>query len=166
MYRACIAIIDATRARFFTYDREVGADGNRDDLFERTDLVNPARRLRPSELFSDSRPGSSRTGHLQYAFDDHRDYHIAQLDAGFARTAMAALRELLDERVPNRVILCASPRMLGHLRIAAEGILPPGLVIEELARDLSKLSAARIREQLTAAHLLPPPPAGAVHAAH
>jgi protein required for attachment to host cells len=155
MYRVCIALVDATRARLFTFERVTEGADTRDELIERTDLVNPQRRRRPSELFSDTRPGSSRTGHLQYAFDDHRDHHISQLDDKFARMAMAALRELIDEHSTQRVVICASSRMLGRLRAAAPGLLPNDIALDELPRDLVKLSPGDVRSELASRGLLP-----------
>lgn len=156
MYRACIALVDATRARLFTLDRVSDGVETREELVERMDLVNPQRRRRPSELFSDTRPGLSRVGHLQYAFDDHRDRHIAQLDEKFARTVLATLRELIDEQATQRVIICASPRMLGKLRATAPGILPHGVTLDEVPRDLVKLSPADVRAELSSHGILPP----------
>jgi protein required for attachment to host cells len=155
MYRVCIALVDATRARLFTFERATEGADTREDLVERTDLVNPQRRRRPSEVFSDTRPGSNRTGHLQYAFDDHRDHHISQIDDKFARMAMAALRELIDEHPTQRVVICASPRMLGRLRAAAPGLLPEDVVLDELPRDLVKLSPGDVRAELASRELLP-----------
>lgn len=155
MYRVCIALVDATRARLFTFERVTEGPNTRDELIERTDLVNPQRRRRPSELFSDTRPGSSRTGHLQFAFDDHRDHHISQIDDKFALMTMAALRELIDEYPAQRVVLCASPRMLGRLRAAAPGLLPRDIALDELPRDLVKLAPGHVRAELAARELLP-----------
>jgi protein required for attachment to host cells len=155
MYRVCIALVDATRARLYTFERATEGADVRDELIERTDLVNPQRRGRPSELSSDTRPGSSRTGHLQYAFDDHRDHHISQLDDKFARLAMAALRELIDEHSTQRVVICASSRMLGRLRAAAPGLLPNDIALDELPRDLVKLSPGDVRSELDSRGLLP-----------
>src|SRR5437762_2350966 len=95
MYRACIAIVDATRARLFTFERSTEPDAMREALHEHIDLVNPARR-HPGELFADRRPGSNRTGGLQSTFDDHRRGHIDNLDAEFARTVVGELLRLLD----------------------------------------------------------------------
>jgi protein required for attachment to host cells len=143
------------RARLFTFERVTEGADTRDELIERTDLVNPQRRRRPSDLFSDTRPGSSRTGHLQFAFDDHRDHHVSQIDDKFARMAMAAVRELIDEHPPQRVVVCASPRMLGRLRAAAPGLLPDDIALDELARDLVKLAPGDVRAELAARELLP-----------
>ena len=155
MYRVCIALVDATRARLFTFERVTEGPDTREELIERTDLVNPQRRRRASEVFSDTRPGSSRVGHLQYAFDDHRDHHVSQTDERFARMAMAALRELIDEHPTQRVVICASPRMLGRLRGAAPGLLPGDIALDELPRDLVKLSPGEVRAELASRDLLP-----------
>jgi protein required for attachment to host cells len=156
MYRVCIALVDATRARLFAFERTTEGGATRDELVERTDLVNPQRRRRPSEVFSDTRPGSSRTGHLQYAFDDHRDHHVSQIDEKFARMAMAALRELIDEHPTQRVVICASPRMLGRLRAASPGLLPDDIALDELPRDLVRLAPGEVRAELASRDLLPP----------
>ncbi|HEU4734732.1 MAG TPA: host attachment protein [Kofleriaceae bacterium] len=158
MYRACIAIIDASRARLFTFERIAGVDAPEEQLTEQRDLVNPARRLRPSELFSDSRPGSSRTGDNQFGFDDHRDAHIDQLDIEFARDVVSEIEELLRSSGARRLIVCASPRMLGTLREVGRDLRRDGLVIDELPRDLVKLTPPQVRERLTSYSLLPPPP--------
>lgn len=157
MYRACIALVDASRARLFRFERSTESDGTHEELIEQTDLVNPARRLRPSALFSDSRPGSNRTGRLQNAFDDHRNAHIDQLDAEFARSVVAELARMLEAARAQRLIICASPHMLGELRSAG---VPRrnGMELDELPRDLVKLSATEIRDQLASYGVLPPRP--------
>jgi protein required for attachment to host cells len=155
MYRVCIALVDATRARLFTFERAAEGPDTREQLVERTDFVNPQRRRRPSEVFSDTRPGAGHTGGLQYGFDDHRDDHVAEVDDKFARMAMAALRELIDELPTQRLVICAAPRMLGRLRAAAPGLLPGDIVIDELPRDLVKLSPGEVRAELASRALLP-----------
>lgn len=159
MYRACIAVVDASRARLFTLERNAGEGDLHEELLEQRDLVNPARRQRPSELFSESRPGTSRTGGRQYAFDDHRDAHIAELDAEFSRAVAGELAGLIESTHARRLILCASPRMLGHLREVGRELHRDMLVIDEVPRDLVKLTPTELRDQLASYGLLPAPPA-------
>ena len=156
MRRTCIAVVDASRARLFTFDRTDASDGIRDTVSERTDLVNPARRKTPAQLFSDSRPGSSRTGGLQYAFDDHRDAHLDELDTEFAREIVAAIERTVRDIDATRVVVCASPRMLGTLRAIHRG--REGLVIDELARDYTNLTPPQIHDHLVEHGMLPAPP--------
>jgi protein required for attachment to host cells len=152
MYRACIAVVDATRARLFTFTRDAESGSVLEEMSERADLVNPARHRTPAQLFSDN-TGSSRTGGLQYGFDDHRDAHIERMDAEFARDVTAAIDELVRHTGSRRLVLCASPRMLGELR-AAE-LRRVGLAIDELPRDYVKLTVAQLRTQLAELGLLP-----------
>jgi protein required for attachment to host cells len=150
MYRACIAIVDATRARLFQFERTSTPEGLHDQLTEVTDLVNPTRRLRPSELFSDSGPGG---GHSGYNFDDHREEHVTQIDAEFAGSIAVELARLVTG--VDRMIVCASPRMLGQLREVTKKLHRPGLIVDELPRDLVKLTPPQLREQLASYGLLP-----------
>jgi len=159
MSRACIAVVDASRARLFTYERSSEVEGVSEKLTEQRDLVNPARRLRPSQLFSDTRPGSSRTGTLQYGLNDHRDAHIDEIDAEFARTVIGEIGDLLRSSQAERLILCASPHMLGELRTAGTKLNHPSLVIDDIPRDLVKLTPRQLRDRLTSYGLLPPRPA-------
>lgn len=156
MYQACIAIVDAARARLFVFERTREADGLHEQMEERRDLVNPARRLRTGELFSDD-AGSARSGGLQYGFDDHRDDHVEELDARFVATVVAELDVLLDTTRAPRLILCAGPRTLGALRAAAATRLRHrDVAIEELPRDLARLDATELRARLADHGLLPP----------
>ena len=152
MYRACIAVVDASRARLFTFERSTDEQGLHEQFTEQKDLINPGRRLRPSELFSDSRPGSSRTGSLQYAFDDHRSAHIEAMDTAFSRSIMSELSELVAASHAQKVILCASSSMLGELR-ATRG-KTTDVETAEIARDLVKLTPSELREHLASYGLL------------
>lgn len=158
MYKACIAVVDASRARLFTYQRSSEAEGVAEELTEQRDLVNPARRLRTSQLFSDTRPGSGRTGGLQYGLDDHREAHVEELDAEFARAIVAELGTLLQSSRAERLIVCASPGMLGELREAGTTLTRDSLAVDEIPRDLVKLTPSQLRDQLTSYGLLPARP--------
>lgn len=121
MYRACIAVVDASRARLLTFERTADGAGIQGQLTERVELVEPGRGVSADQL---------------------------------ARTTMAALRELVDEQPTQRVVLCASPRMLGRLRAAAPGLLPTDVALSELPRDLSPLSTGDLRATLESRDLL------------
>jgi protein required for attachment to host cells len=155
MQRTIIAVADATRARVFTFDRSDEAGELRESLAERSDLVNPARRRTPAQLFSDTRTNTSRTGGKFFGLDDHRDAHIDELDIEFAREIASAIESAVTETGARRVIVCASPRMLGMLRTAE--LRRGGIVIDELARDYVKMTPSQIRELLADRGLLPVP---------
>lgn len=156
MTRTCIAVIDASHARLFTLDRTWDATGVHEELSEDRDLVNPARRLRAGELFTESRPPLGRTGNLQYTIDDHRDDHIDEMDADFSREITSEVRELIRAKSAERLIVCASPKMLGNLREARRQF--GSVTIEEVPRNLTHLTAHEIREHLELYGLVPAPP--------
>lgn len=157
MQRTCIAVVDATRARLFTFDRTAEVGGVHEELSERTDLVNPARRQTPAQLFSEPHSGTNITGGgRHYSFDDHRDAHIDGIDAQFAREIVTTIERTVLETGAHRLVLCASPRMLGQLR--AVDLRRNGLVIDELARDYVKLTPPQLHDQLVEHGLLPQSP--------
>jgi protein required for attachment to host cells len=158
MHRSCIAVVDASRARLFTLQRSADHGEMHEELSEQRDLVHPARRRRTSELFSESRPGTNRTGRLHYAFDDHREAHVAELDAEFAREVVDELAALIRSTHAQRLILCASPHMLGQLRDVGRELHRAVPSIDEVPRDLVKLAPAQLRDQLASYGLLPPRP--------
>lgn len=149
-----IAVVDASRARLFRFERSTDAEGVQDQFSELTDLVNPARRRRPSELFSDTRQGTSRAGGLHFKYDDHRDAHLDQIDAEFARAVAAEVEKHATDR--DRIVLCASHRMIGAMRAATVDLRRRHVELEELARDLVKLTPSQLREHLASYRLLPP----------
>lgn len=155
MYRACIAVVDASRARLFTYQRTQDAGGLQEQLTEERDFVNPARRRRPSELFTDSGSDGGRNGPVRFGVDDHRDAHVERLDAEFSRMVAAELEQLVRADATRRVILCASPRMLGELRDARKRLGPTDVPTDEVPRDLVKLTPSLLRAQLASYGLLP-----------
>lgn len=131
MDRVCIALVDATRARFFTFDRGVNEDQGSEPLGEPSALVR--------HLGEPARPASKLERH----------------DLEFARMAMAAFRELIDEHGAQRAIVCANGPMLGKLRAAAPGILPAQLPVDALVGDFAQLPSAEVRAKLAAQGLLP-----------
>jgi protein required for attachment to host cells len=133
MFKATIAVVDASRARLFTFLRETVVEGIRERFVEISDLVNPARRHRP---------------HEQFAYDH-------ELDAGFARDIVEGVSALMHTTESSHLIVCASPKMLGALRKATKVLHREHVKIDELGRDLSKFAAPQIREHLVEYDLLP-----------
>lgn len=154
MLHTCVAVVDATRARLFLYQRSAEPEGVVERFVERADFVNPTRRQRPSEIFSDSRPGSSRVGARQFAFDDHRAAHLDAFDLEFATAIGHEIAALVRESGAVRIVLCASTRMLDKVRRAL-GDLPRSVRVDTIPRDLVKLAPNKLRDQLASYTLLP-----------
>jgi protein required for attachment to host cells len=157
MKRLCIAAVDATRARLYTFAELEGPTGTQEqELSECVDLVNPERRQTPGQILSDTRPGTGRapTGR-GFAFDDHREEHLRELDRRFAAEIAQAVKSLAAEHACRHVILTASPRMLGPLRESLAPLIRDGITLDEVARDLVRLTPAQIHDALAERGLMP-----------
>ena len=159
MERVCIAVTDAARARIYLFERLAAPSGvHQQQLRERIDLVNPARRLRPSELLSETRPGLDRAPNKRgYATDDRRDHYLDELDRRFADLVADELARLVRETGSHEVIVTAPPHMLGALRTtdAISALTRRGVRLHEVDRDLSRLPSAEVQDRLAAMGLLP-----------
>ena len=157
MRRICIANVDATRARLFSFEEMEAPPGEvTQDLRQRIDLCHPARRLHPGELYADPRPGSDRSpgGHT-FGLEDHRA-SLRQMDRQFAALVVEELGRLVGEEGCREVILAAGPRMLGLLRELTGPMRETGgLTLHEIDRDLVKLSQSQLHDYLARRGLLP-----------
>ena len=152
--RVCVVAADATRARVFTLEDLQTPDGV-PTLLERMTLVDPARRSRPSEVFSDTRPGIDRApSGRAFAFDDHRDDAMRRMDRAFAAEIADAIALVTRAHGSTKLILAASPRMLGFMRELA----PVGggeLELREIDRDLAHFTGPQLHDYLAKRGLLP-----------
>ena len=158
MKRACITTVDAARARLYMYQED--ADPGK-ELREVRDLTNPGRRLKDSELFSESRPSLSKpgrpgpTGEPGSTKDDHRDDHIANMDMKFAKEIVEELDKLMRLEGLGHLIMIASPKMLGELRKANSSLKRNGLIVDEIPRDLANLTGTQLHDHLASIDLIP-----------
>jgi protein required for attachment to host cells len=157
MKRACIAIVDATRARIYTYDpaesNGVHAASDR-TLREELDLVNPGRR--GHDLFSTTKPGIKRIAPGGGSTDDHRDAHFEQLERNFAKQIVEEVDRIARERAFPRIILVTPPRMLGELRKVDAPLQRPETTLEYVERDLARLTSPQIHDHLAELRMIPP----------
>ena len=157
MNRSCIVVADASRARLHTFEELAAPRGNRSqELHEVVDLVHPARRIRPCELFSDTRPGSDRAPSGRgFGLCDRRDASMRQMDRRFAAAIAAELERVVAEGGCRTVIVAASPHMLGLLRELTRGLVRAGVEVHEIDRDLVRLSPSALQDFLAERGLLP-----------
>jgi protein required for attachment to host cells len=117
MKRACIAIVDASRARLFAYQHTAHAPNER--LREVTTLV------------------SSGTG------------------SELAQAVVAEIDRIVREHAFGHVVVVASPEMLVALR-EVDGVLRrDDLILDEIARDLAKLTSSQLHDHLARIKLIP-----------
>jgi len=161
MKRACIATIDAARARLYVYQED--AEPGR-ELREVRDLTNPGRRMKQGEMFSETRPTLAPSGHVGPSAsgtsggpgkDDHRDDHVAMMDAKFAKEVVDEIEKLIRAEAVGHLVLVAGPKMLGELRKANGALKRGGMVVDELPSELSHLSATQLHDHLASLALIP-----------
>lgn len=97
---------------------------------------------------------SAEDSRIHEVLTEQRDLVNPGLDATFSRRIVDEVAALIRAVHADRVILCASARMLGELRNAGSSRLD-ARVIDELPRDLVKLTPAKLRDQLASYGLLP-----------
>jgi protein required for attachment to host cells len=156
MKRVFIAIVDAARARLYTYQED--AEPGR-QMREVRDLTNPGRRLKASEMFSETRPGLHRAGARGFepgtTWDDHRDEHIDMMDLKFAKEVIDEIEQFLRTEAYGRVILASPPRMLGELRKASASLRRDGLIVDEVPEGLSYMTSPQLHDHLAGLSLIP-----------
>ena len=153
---SCIAVVDASRARLFSFSADAGASENEPQLREVEDLASPARRQRSGQLFSESGTTGIRTttGHAS-ARVDHREAHLADIDTKFAHAIMARFCAVIDEAGATTAMIVASPNMLGLLRPLTAPLTTRGIEITDLALDLTRETPSQLHDHLTSRGLLP-----------
>lgn len=157
MISLSIVVADATRARLYTFEQMESADGGHaQEMHERISLVHPARRRRPSELFTDSRPGADRAPNGRgFAHDDHREAALRHMDRQFATDIVDELERLVRTHGHREVILSASPRMLGMMRELTGRLEHAGVTFHQIDRDLVRLTRSQLQDHLSGRGLLP-----------
>lgn len=158
----CVVVADAARARIHTLGRRRG-QGGRPALVlrESASLDNPSRRELDSKIFTDSRPGLRQgvPGGAGHGVDDHRRQHLTEMDRQFAAEIVERAVRLVHDRGIRRVVVAASPNMLGLLRTGLNRLARAGATVDDLAKDLTKLSPTELHRHLAAEGLLPESPA-------
>ncbi len=150
-----VAVVDGARARFYAVDtRQTPQGEERKWLEEIESLVNPDRRTRDSDLYSESRPGlrQSHGGGPAHAVDDGRDAHAAEIERRFAALVLAKLHALMQGHAASRIVLAAGPRMLGYLRDARTSLPPED--VSEVPKHLTELSPHELCQRLESDGLL------------
>jgi protein required for attachment to host cells len=163
----CVLAADSARARVFTLDGSPDVtEPTLRKLVEVSDLTNPALRARDADLFTDSRPG------LQHAFrdgpshgvSDRRDARRREMRRRFAEMAVEEAAEVWRRFPSARLIIAASPGVLGDLRAALARHRDAPRDVVEVARELANRTPTLIHDALAHAGAVPrrgrlPPPA-------
>ena len=80
----------------------------------------------------------------------------AMWDDEFAAFTIGEVARLVEDRELDHVILVASPTMAAHLRSQDERLTRRGIVVDEIVRDLARLSSPQVHDQLAALDVIDP----------
>ncbi|MGB5594769.1 MAG: host attachment protein [Crocosphaera sp.] len=157
MNQAVIAVMDGTKARFFTLEEaEFPEYQSSPNLMEHQCLSNTAKEMAGKELWANTKTGRNRGSRSQgHGYDDHRQNHLSEYERHFAKEVSHKIMEFLGEVESHVIFLVAEPQMLGFVRESLTPHLPKGIKLQELAKDLCKLKPLEIHEYLAHKHLIP-----------
>lgn len=112
------------------------------------------------ELFRDRRSGRksrSSVGGGGYGVDDGKGREREQSARRFAKELAAAARELVRARKSKSLVLVASPKFLGIVRLEVRKAIPKKVELTELAEDLSWHATAQLEKVLARRGVLDEP---------
>jgi protein required for attachment to host cells len=109
--------------------------------------------------FSDSMPRAPGQPFHFGTKDDHRTDNLANQDMRFAKIVIDEIVKVVREQAFGRVVLVASPEMLGELRELHDVLRHDGeVVVDEVAQDLAWLTSPQVHDHLAAMKLVDPRP--------
>ena len=157
MKQAVVAVLDGTRARFFTLETaEFPEYESSPNLVEHESLTNKTKELAGKDLWANIKTGGNRGSRSQsHGYDDHRENHLNEFERSFAKEIESKIIALVQERDARQLLLVAEPQMLGFIRESLTPHLPKNVKLQELAKDLCKLKPLDIHEYLAHKNLIP-----------
>ncbi|ASC71419.1 hypothetical protein XM38_023710 [Halomicronema hongdechloris C2206] len=152
-----VAVIDGTTARFLTLNpTEVTEYEAGPHLVERDSLHNAEQEMPGQELWANTKAGRNRGGSGQaHSYDDHRKQHRMAFEYRFAQSVASRITQLSQTHPVRQLILVAEPQILGILRNVLPSNLPQQLTVQEVAKDLCRMSSKELHTYLADRSLLP-----------
>jgi protein required for attachment to host cells len=156
MTNYCVVVADSARARFFCLeDSQYPELESSPRLVERYDLANPEQELPGREVYSDGKARNRSANGAAHDYDDHRDNHQEEGLKRFARAIAEKGAELTRAEQAGTILLVAQSRILGLLRGALDVLRKTGAKVEEVTKDVTKLSTDDLHDYLAKEKLLP-----------
>lgn len=157
MNESVVAVIDGTKARFFTLEvAEFPEYQSSPNLVEHQCLSNSAKEMAGKELWANIKTGRNRGSRRQgHGYDDHRQNHISEYERNFAKEVSQKIIDFINQFDSHHVLLVAEPQILGLVRECLTPNLPKNIHLQDLAKDLCKLKPLELHEYLADKNLLP-----------
>ncbi|MGH2412240.1 MAG: host attachment protein, partial [Microcystaceae cyanobacterium] len=107
MNQSVVAVIDSTKARFFTLEQpELPEYQSGPNLIERECLTNTAMELPGKELWANTKTGRNRgSGSQAHGYDDHRENHLGEFERSFAKEIVTKVLNLTQTYQSQNVLL-------------------------------------------------------------
>lgn len=156
MTRFLVAVVDGAKARFLTLEPLDAPElESGPDLTERCELLNPATEMAGQDLWASTKTGRNRgSGGGGHSYDDHRGNHLVEFERRFAQAIGAQMESLATAYDLKTLVLVAEPQILGILRDCLAGA-NGRLQVQELAKDLCKMTPRQLQDYLAQRSLLP-----------
>lgn len=150
----CVVVADGARARLFSLeDAAIGDMGP--NLVESSDLANPEAEAAGKEVWSDDKPGrNTGSGGSAHGYDDHRSHHHQEIENRFAKQIAGEINKMVSDNKVRNLVLAAEKKMLGHMRDALT-LHASGIKVNEIAKDLTKMSTVELHQYLADHNALP-----------
>lgn len=157
MNKFIVAVIDGTRARFFTLEpSDLLEYESSPKLIEHDGLFNSTKELHGQDLWASTKTGRNRGAKGQsHSYDDRRDNHIIEFERRFIQEIATKISNLSQIHQVQQLLLIAEPQILGLMREAVIPELSKQVKVSELAKDLCQLSSNELHEYLAKKELLP-----------
>jgi protein required for attachment to host cells len=157
MSKFLVAVIDGTKARFFTLEpSNISEYESSPKLIEHDGLFNSTKELHGQDLWATTKTGRNRGANGQsHSYDDRRDNHIVELERRFIQAIATKISNLSQADRVQQLLLIAEPQILGLMRESVLPGLSKQIQVSELAKDLCQLSSNELHEYLAKKQLLP-----------
>jgi protein required for attachment to host cells len=157
MSKFLVAVIDGTKARFFTLEpSDLPEYESRFKLIEHDGLSNSTKEVQGEELWATTKTGRNRGASGQsHSYDDHRENHLVEFERRFIQAIATKISNLSQVYRVQELLLIAEPQILGLMRETVIPELSKQIQVSELAKDLCYLSSNELHEYLAKKQLLP-----------
>jgi len=150
MNTTCVVVAGAETARFFRVEA-VDSPRVATRLVESAVLANPPLRLRGRSVTGRVRTetNTNRQGGPVHPIAAQRERHRTELGRRFGDQIARHAAALTKSWKEGTIVLVAERRALGVLRKSVRGKLGSGIKLDEVAKDLVKLTPAELHDHLS-----------------
>ncbi|MEM9979121.1 MAG: host attachment protein [Cyanobacteria bacterium P01_D01_bin.2] len=152
MHSYLVAVVDGTRARFFTLDARVPEETESGPRLAEHSSLNNAEKPIATKGAANNLIGRKHHGNRH-----EKTTQLAEPNRRFANKVLQHISHITQGFAGQHLILVAEPHILGNLRESVSSHVPSTMTVSELAKDLCRLNAHDLHKYLTGKQMLPCP---------